>query len=139
MKSILTLFITAVILINPIQQVSAQDRDSQSGLMDESLADLSLVLGAGAVGAILGLSTLSFVEEPKDHFKNISIGGAIGIVIGVAIAVSGQATKSQSSITQSIAPLNSNSLESLTRIDFSNIKIAKNYLVEPTVNYQFSF
>ena len=139
MKSILTLFITAVILINPIQQVSAQDRDSQSGLMDESLADLSLVLGAGAVGAILGLSTLSFVEEPKDHFKNISIGGAIGIVIGVAIAVSGQATKSQSSITQSIAPLNSNSVESLTRIDFSNIKIAKNYLVEPTVNYQFSF
>ena len=139
MKSILTLFITAVILINPIQQVSAQDRDSQSGLMDDSLADLSLVLGAGAVGAILGLSTLSFVEEPKDHFKNISIGGAIGIVIGVAIAVSGQATKSQSSITQSIAPLNSNSVESLTRIDFSNIKIAKNYLVEPTVNYQFSF
>ena len=139
MKSILTLFITAVILINPIQQVSAQDRDSQSGLMDESLADLSLVLGAGAVGAILGLSTLSFVEEPKDHFKNISIGGAIGIVIGVAIAVSGQATKSQSSIAQSIAPLNSNSLESLTRIDFSDIKIAKNYLVEPTVNYQFSF
>ncbi len=141
MKSVLTLIITAVILINPIQQVAAQDHDSESesGFMDDSVADLTLVLGAGVAGAILGLSTLSFVEVPKDHFKNIAVGGAIGIVLGVAIAVSGQASKSKSSITQSVAPLDANSLESLTRIDFRNQRIAKNYITEPTVNYQFSF
>ena len=138
MKSVLTLIITAVILINPIQQVSAQDNDSQSGLLDDSLADLSLVLGAGVAGAVIGLSTLSFVDKPSEHMKNISIGGAIGIVLGVGIAIFGQASKSQTVITK-LSPLDSNSSESLTRIDFSNQRIAKNYFIMPTVGYNFSF
>lgn len=139
MKSLLTLIITAVILINPTQQVYAQDNTSQTGVLDESLADLTLVLGAGAVGAVLGLSTLSFVDKPKDHMKNIAIGGALGIVLGVGIAIFGQATKSQTSVTDTALPLNANSVESYARLDFANQKIAQSYLVEPTVGYNFSF
>lgn len=139
MKSLLTLVITAVILINPIQQVSAQDNVSKSGVLDESLADLTLVLGAGAAGAVLGLSTLSFVDTPKDHFKNVAIGGAIGIVVGVGIAIFGQATKSQTVITNTQAPLDSNSVEGLARADFSKQRIAESYLIQPTVGYNFSF
>ena len=138
MKSVLTLIITAVILIGPIQQVSAQSNDTESGLLDDSLADLSLVLGAGIAGAVIGLSTLSFVDKPSDHMKNISIGGAVGIVLGVGIAIANQASKSQTVITQS-TPIDSNLSESLARLDFSNQKIAKNYLVMPTVGYNFSF
>ena len=138
MKSVLTLIITAVILISPIQQVNAQENDSESGLLDDSLADLSLVLGAGVAGAVIGLSTLSFVDKPNDHLKNISIGGAIGIVLGVGIAIANQASKSQSVITESTPP-DSNSFESLTRLDFSNQRVAKNYLIMPTVGYNFSF
>jgi len=137
MKSLLTLIITAVILINPTQQVYAQDNTSQAGVLNESLADLTLVLGAGAVGAILGLSTLSFVDRPKDHMKNIAIGGALGVVVGVGIAVFGQATKQTSVITE--APLDANSVESYARLDFSNQRIAESYLVQPTVGYNFSF
>lgn len=139
MKSLLTLIITAVILINPIQQATAQDNMSQSGVLDESLADLTLVLGAGIGGAVLGLSTLSFVDRPKDHLKNIAIGGAIGIVLGVGIAVFGQATKSQAIVADAEAPLNSNSVESFARADFSKQRIAENYLMQPTVGYNFSF
>ena len=138
MKSVLTLIITAVILIGPIQQVSAQSNDTESGLLDDSLADLSLVLGAGIAGAVIGLSTLSFVDKPSDHMKNISIGGAVGIVLGVGIAIANQASKSQTVITQS-TPIDSNLSESLARLDFSNQKIAINYLVMPTVGYNFSF
>lgn len=138
MKSLLTLIITTVILINPTQQVYAQDNTSQTGVLDESLADLTLVLGAGAVGAILGLSTLSFVDKPKDHFNNVAIGGAVGIVVGVGIAIFGQATKSQTVVVEA-APLNANSVESYARLDFSKQKIAESYLVQPTVGYNFSF
>lgn len=138
MKSLLTLIITAVILINPTQQVYAQDNTTQGGVMDESLADLTLVLGSGAVGAILGLSTLSFVDKPKDKLENIAIGGALGIVVGVGMALFGQATKQTSVIAQS-APQDANSVESYARLDFSKQKIAESYLVQPTVGYNFSF
>lgn len=139
MKTLLTFIITAVILINPLQQVSAQDNNMSQGVLDESLADLTLVLAAGATGAILGLSTLSFADKPKDHTKNIAIGGAIGIVLGVGIAIFGQATKSQAVVTDVSEPLNSNSVESYARLEFAKQKVAESYLAQPTVGYNFSF
>ena len=53
-----------------------------------------IVGGAGAAGAILGLSTLSFVEKPGDHLKNVVAGAAIGIIVGVGVVAYLQATKS---------------------------------------------
>src|SRR5690606_31504694 len=45
--------------------------------------DILLVAGAGIGGAVLGLSTLSFVDEPGDHLPNIWTGAAIGVIAGV--------------------------------------------------------
>ncbi|MBY0416191.1 MAG: hypothetical protein K2Q18_18605 [Bdellovibrionales bacterium] len=136
-KNIIIFIVTAVILLNPMH-VMAQDATS-SGILDESLEDLTIVLSTGAVGAVLGLSTLSFAETPKDHLKNVAIGGALGIVVGVGIAVFGQATKSQSVIAQQAPLMDANAVESLARADFSKQKIAQNYLLPETVGYNFSF
>lgn len=45
--------------------------------------DLMIVAGAGAAGAIIGLSTLSFVDKPSKHVANIYTGAAIGVIVGV--------------------------------------------------------
>jgi hypothetical protein len=135
-KKILSCLISAFIVLNPLK-LSAQETAASAGLFDESVKDISVVLGAGAAGAILGLSTLSFVEEPKEHTKNIAIGGAIGIVIGVGMVMFGQATKSQSTIMgQNNASENSSELN-LKK--FREEKIAQNYLQIPTVDFSFSF
>jgi len=91
----LTILLCYIVLLSP---VSLQAEES-SAVVDESLRDLSIVVGIGVGGAILGLSTLSFVEVPKDHLKNIVTGGAIGIIIGVSIVAYKQATKSQDMYT----------------------------------------
>jgi len=91
MKRILLICCIALnMVITP--SVMAQDDTS---FVDDSIRDVAIIAGAGAGGAILGLSTLSFVEEPGDHLKNIVVGGAIGIIIGVGIVAYGQANKSK--------------------------------------------
>jgi len=70
-------------------------QESQSDFAQESLEDATLVAWAGAGGAILGLSTLSFVDKPDDHFKNIYVGAALGVVAGVALVAYLQANKAQ--------------------------------------------
>lgn len=74
--------------------VLAQD-DSKFAIIDESLQDLNIVVGAGIGGAVLGLSTLSFVDKPSEHLKNVVVGGALGIITGVAIVSISQANKSR--------------------------------------------
>jgi len=80
------------------QQVMGQAAGAQGGdedVLQESLLDITTVVAIGGAGAVLGLSTLSFVEEPKDHLKNILVGGAIGIIIGVGIVAYKQASASK--------------------------------------------
>ena len=143
LKKILSCLISAIILMNPLTLYGA-DTATESGMFDDSIKDISVVLGTGAVGAILGLSTLSFAEKPKDHLKNIAIGGAVGIVIGVGIVIFGQATKSQSSIlTHNVLPETPESQERLIRKEFTEVKIAQNYLTNslaaPILGFNFSF
>ena len=57
---------------------------NDSKLLEDSVTDMYTVAGAGLGGAVLGLSTLSFVEEPGDHLKNILVGAALGVMGGVA-------------------------------------------------------
>ena len=57
---------------------------NNSNLLEDSVTDMYIVAGSGLGGAVLGLSTLSFVEEPGDHLKNILIGASLGIMSGVA-------------------------------------------------------
>ncbi len=63
-------------------------------IIKESLLDLTLVGVAGLSGAVLGLSTLSFVDEPSEHLDNIVVGGAIGIIVGVGAVAYFQAVES---------------------------------------------
>ena len=79
----------------------AQSNDSLEGIVDDTKQDILLVLGGGLAGAVLGLSTLSFVEEPKDHTRNILVGASIGIIAGVALVAFKQANKSRDLIYSS--------------------------------------
>lgn len=60
-----------------------------------TMKDLIIVGGCGLGGAILGLSTLSFHKEPREHMRNILVGGSLGIIIGVAVVAYSQAAKGQ--------------------------------------------
>lgn len=64
-------------------------------LVQESKNDLMVVVAGGVAGAVLGLSTLSFVDEPREHTKNILVGASIGIIAGVAYVAFAQANKSK--------------------------------------------
>ena len=79
-KKPILLILSTFLLMNP--SVSAQ----QGGdILQETMTDMYIVAGSGLGGAVLGLSTLSFVEEPSEHLKNVIVGGAIGIIIGVGV------------------------------------------------------
>lgn len=137
LKKVVAASVLTAVLLNPAH-LMAQD----SGVLDESIEDLYIVLGTGAAGAILGLSTLSFADKPKDHLKNISIGGAIGIVIGVGIAVFSQASKSTAAIVHdksSDSPATASDIESLNRLEFAQERVAKNYLPTPSFGFSFEF
>jgi hypothetical protein len=142
-KKNLSLILLSAILLTQAPSTLAQDAGSKQdgSIVDDSVRDISVVLGAGAVGAILGLSTLSFVETPSDHLKNISIGGAVGIIIGVGVVIFSQATRNSvgAGLTHEEIPMNPDKFANLTRVEFSSDKIAKNYLKVPNVGFNFSF
>ncbi|MCM2350108.1 MAG: hypothetical protein NDI69_08795 [Bacteriovoracaceae bacterium] len=58
-------------------------QESEDDIIKSTQNDIMLVAGAGAAGAVLGLSTLSFVETPSNHVSNIWTGAAIGVIVGV--------------------------------------------------------
>lgn len=129
--------ITALILLNPVQ-LRAQEAKS-TGAFDETLTDMTIVLGAGAAGAILGLSTLSFADKPKDHYKNIAIGGALGIILGVGIVIFGQASKSQALVAELDYKKTPRESEVFFREEFFQKKIAEKYLAQTHFQYNFTF
>ncbi|WP_127714807.1 hypothetical protein [Halobacteriovorax sp. HLS] len=121
---------------------SAFAEAKSSDILDESLGDLSLVGGMGLGGAILGLSTLSFVEEPKDHLKNILIGGAFGVIVGVGVVAWQQATKSKGTY-ENLGSIPTAEFGTSQRVAWQSKqseksfrKNAKNF---PTFSYAFDF
>jgi hypothetical protein len=95
------LLLSLCVIVNLILSSTAMAQDPAGAqgdqtFADESVKDIATVVGIAAGGAILGLSTLSFVEEPSEHLKNIVVGGAIGIIIGVGVVAMSQANKSKS-------------------------------------------
>lgn len=58
-------------------------QENEDDIIKNTQNDILLVAGAGAAGAILGLSTLSFVDKPSQHVSNIWTGAAIGVIAGV--------------------------------------------------------
>jgi hypothetical protein len=81
--------------------------EESTGLIDDSIRDITIVISSGVVGAVLGLSTLSFVDKPSEHLKNVAIGGAVGIVIGVGAVIFNQASRSSAmALTAENKPIN---------------------------------
>lgn len=96
MKSKLTILFSAISLLFVSTSAFAQDAaGGESTYFEDSFRDISIVGATAIGGAVLGLSTLSFVEEPGDHLKNILVGSAIGIIVGVGLVAYMAATKSK--------------------------------------------
>lgn len=87
----LRVILLTISLLSPLFASAQQSED----IIGDSLKDITTVAVMGATGAVLGLSTLSFVDEPKDHLKNILVGGALGIIVGVGFVAYNQASQSQ--------------------------------------------
>lgn len=65
--------------------------------------DIILVGAAGIGGAVLGLSTLSFYDQPSEHVANIWTSAAIGVIAGVIWVVYSSATDNQEQLTSQIS------------------------------------
>jgi hypothetical protein len=132
-----SILLILVLITSESTAFSAEEQGS--GVIDESIRDMSIVLGSGAVGAILGLSTLSFVNSPSKHWKNVAVGGAIGIVFGVAAVVFNQANRSSSSMAKNEIPVNAEKWANLARHEFLEQKIMGDSLETPALSYSFQF
>ena len=93
-NSLIQRAVLSLVLFSLVNSSFAQDNGG-GDVLEQSMSDIITVSALGGVGAILGLSTLSFVDEPKDHLKNVVVGGALGIIIGVGVVAFSQASKSQ--------------------------------------------
>lgn len=71
--------------------------------LEKTKNDILIVGGLALGGAVLGLSTLSFVEEPKFHTKNIIGGAAFGIIIGVLIVAYRQVDTKDTMVPDDVA------------------------------------
>jgi hypothetical protein len=61
----------------------AMSQSQSEDFVKNTQNDLLIVAGAGGAGAILGLSTLSFVDMPSNHLRNVWTGAAVGMIAGV--------------------------------------------------------
>ncbi len=89
------LFLSVFLFTQNSFAASAAAGKSDFSVMEDSVRDAQIIIGTAAGGAVLGLSTLSFVDVPAEHLKSVVMGAAIGIILGVGIVVYQQAGKSQ--------------------------------------------
>ena len=66
---------------------------SQDDFIKNTQNDVLIVAAAGAGGAILGLSTLSFYDKPSKHIANVWTGAAVGVIAGVIFVAYNSAQK----------------------------------------------
>jgi hypothetical protein len=116
--------------------------ENSNDILEESLGDITTVAAIGLGGAILGLSTLSFVEEPKDHLKNVLIGGAFGVILGVGLVAWQQASKSKGSY-EDLGLKTTPNFGTVQRVAWQQSQIKKLFSSQTksisNFNYSFSF
>ncbi|OUR96385.1 hypothetical protein A9Q84_08515 [Halobacteriovorax marinus] len=116
--------------------------ENSTDILEESLGDITTVAAMGIGGAILGLSTLSFVEEPKDHLKNVLVGGAMGVILGVGFVAWQQATKSKGSYEDQALKVTPN-FGTTQRVAWQQTEIKKVFMSQTksisNFSYSFSF
>ncbi len=145
-KYLLSILCTLLISVPTVHAQGGGDND----IFASSMTDAITVAALGGFGAVLGLSTLSFVEEPSEHLKNIVVGGAIGVIVGVAVVAYKQANVSkdlyQESATQ-LSPVLDPEMSTAMRAQWHqrnhyqiNGNLGKENLANvPGVNFQFTF
>lgn len=106
MKLIITFLLTSSLLLPWAAHAEGDD------VITNTRNDLLLVAAAGAGGAVLGLSTLSFYDKPSKNLSNIWMGAALGIIGGVIFVAINHAQKTQGDLAQ--ASENFSTLERLT-------------------------
>ena len=138
-KILLTLGVVVNVLFSSMTYAQAQGGGDAATFADDSIKDITIIAGIAGGGALLGLSTLSFVEEPSEHLNNVVVGGAIGIIIGVAVVAYGQANKSQDLYEEGV----SYRPQEFNTNDRALWHVAQNFRpksqVPTTLNYSFSF
>lgn len=108
-------------------------------VVKQTVGDVGLVVGMGAAGAIVGLSTLSFYEKPKEHWKNVTMGGAIGVILGVAVVAYLQATRTQDYDDEEESEESAKYFDSQDRQNWHNELFAKNQSTQPSFALNFNF
>lgn len=84
MKKLLSFLLCLQFLIMPVMaQEGGEGGSADDDLVKTTQQDILIVAGAAGAGAILGLSTLSFVDQPSRHLRNVYSGAAIGMIVGV--------------------------------------------------------
>lgn len=92
MKKMLSFVLSLNFLFFVLSSNTAFAQDSDD-IIKNTQNDILIVASAGAAGAILGLSTLSFVDKPSQHISNVWTGAAIGVIAGVVFVAYNSAQK----------------------------------------------
>jgi len=74
-KAMMTLLSTIFVMQISTGAAFAHSQDSLQDVVTDSLY-------GGLAGAIIGVATLAFVDEPGDHADNIKVGAGIGVILG---------------------------------------------------------
>jgi hypothetical protein len=108
MKRWFSVFICFQLLL--LNFASAQSEDD---IIKNTQQDMITVVAAGAGGAILGLSTLSFYETPSKSLRNIWTGAALGIIAGVIFVAYNSAQKGSEDLVGKVPSKNFSTLDRL--------------------------
>lgn len=100
MKKNISLVLSLYFLITTVILTPAFAQDAED-IVKNTQNDIMLVAGAGAAGAILGLSTLSFVDKPSKHISNVWTGAALGVIAGVVFVAYNSAQKGSEDLMSS--------------------------------------
>jgi hypothetical protein len=106
----------------------AQDaaEGGEDDIVKSTQSDLMLIAAAGAGGAIIGLSTLSFYDKPSKHVSNIWMGAAVGVIAGVILVAVGHAQKTEEELSLMPSTKMTPEFTTVARSDwhFNNIQAA---------------
>lgn len=143
MKLLNIFFLTAFLGVLTAPSFAQDNAKEMEELVQGTKNDLLVVISGGLAGAILGLSTLSFVDEPKEHTRNIIVGASIGIIAGVGYVAYSQAAKSQQMMYgPAQTKLDSKSFGTFARASWHDSEVAdrSHFIIDPNqVTYSFKF
>lgn len=101
MKNLTVYCVSFSLIFSLLVPSLALAQETDADLVKSTQEDIMLVGIAGGAGALLGLSTLSFVDKPSKHISNIWTGAAIGVIAGVIFVAYNSATKNSEDLQSS--------------------------------------